>query len=142
MLDRLTKVLYASYKPTDIKGIFLSLYNVTWECLGSQGSLEPTKSLDVSLSVLYNAIALQQNPVSAIIDVVDTVVEHTDTDSFILLDMTTHGVCVLSGVTSGVLLPATQGISSSKDALEAIKKKYTITGNVRLFSFTTKRIVV
>ena len=142
MLDRLIKALYASYHPTDVKGIFVSLYSASWECLWSQGTLEPMKSLDVSLPLLYNAIAPQQNPASAIIDVVESVVEYTDANSFIWLDMTTHGVCILSGVTSGVSLPATQGISSSKDALEAIKKKYAITGNVRFFSFTTKRMIV
>ena len=41
------------------------------------------KSLDVSLPLLYNAIAPQQNPASAIIDVVESVVEYTDANSFI-----------------------------------------------------------
>lgn len=142
MLDRIQKKVYETYKPTDVKWFFLSLYDEKGWFIGSQWSIQPEKDLDTLIPLLYNVLSPDHTIGSAIVDVVDTFDEILDKNAVVDVDMKTHGICVLSTGVSGVLLPWTEWISSSKDALAAIKKKYSLTGKIRVFVFTTHRIVV
>jgi hypothetical protein len=142
MLEKILKELSVSHTLTDAYGVFLSCFDSDWSAIASQWTIQATKPLDQIIPVLYNALDASNKPASFVVDIVKDVVEHTDKDSFVWLDVSVRGMCVVGEGSSWVLLPWTVGISSSKDALSAIKKKYTITGKVRLYSFATDRIVV
>lgn len=142
MLERIQTAVYNTYKQTDMKGLFLSLYDGSWDFLWSQWSIQPQKDIATLIPLLYDVLSSDASIGSAVVDVVLDIQEITQKDVLAWLDMHTCGMCVLSGAVSWVLLPETAWISSSKDALSAIKRKYSITGKIRIFSFTTDRIVV
>ncbi len=140
MLKKIEEVIYGKYNKDDVLWVFLSSFDKNNNMLTSQGALEPSKPLAVLLPLLYKSLEGDSDFVA--IDIVHDIIEHKDKDSFLSLDMAKHGLFLLSWDKSGVILPDTAGIDSSKTALAAIKKKYAIDGKVRLFSFTTDRIVV
>lgn len=142
MIDAIQKAIYKNYKEQDIKWLFLSLYDDAWTCVWSQWSIQPEKDLKTIIPLLYNAIVSDKTITSAVVDVVIDMQEILQKNDLSWLDMATHGMCVLASWVSGVILPWTTWISSSKDALSAIKSKYSLTWKIRIFGFTTDRIVV
>lgn len=142
MIEKILQQLAKSYKITDIYGVVLSSFNENGDLIASQWTLQTTKSIEQLIPILYNALLWSQNSHSFVVDIVKDVVEQTDKEKFVWLDMSMYGICIVGSWTSGILLPWTTGISSSKDALTAVKKKYAITGKIRLYSFTTDRVVV
>jgi len=141
MIKKIEEVVYGKYDKNDVVWVFLSSFDKDNHMLLSQGSLETSKPLWSLLPLLYTSVA-HPNSAFIAVDIVQDIVEHTEKDSFLALDMIKHGLFLLSWEKSGVMLPGTIGIDSSKLALSAIKKKYAIDGKVRLFSFMTDRIVV
>lgn len=142
MLEKILQELSVSHTLTDICGVFLSSFDNQGSLITSQWTIQATKSLDQVIPVLYNALDASTQPISFVVDVVKDVVEHADKASFVWLDVSVRGICVVGEGNSWVLLPGTTGIQSSKDALTAIKKKYTVTWKVRLYSFATDRIII
>lgn len=142
MLDKILQQVSVSHPLTEISGIFLSLFGSNGELITSQWTLQTTKSMDQLIPVLYNALVWSSSVVSIVVDVVKDVIEQTDKQKFAWLDMSVFGICIVGTGMSWVLLPWMIGIQSSKDALAALKKKYNVTGKIRLYSFTTDRIVV
>lgn len=142
MLDKILQQLSTSYTMTSISGIFLSLFDTKGELIVSQWTLETTKTMEQLIPVLYNALAWSTVFGSVVVDIVRDIVEYTDKEKFTWLDMSVYGICIVWDSSSGVLLPWTVGIQSSKDALVALKRKYNVTGKIRLYSFTTNRVVI
>jgi len=142
MLDKVIQELSISYTLTETSGIFLSLFDEKWELITSQWTLQTTKTMEQLVPVLYNALIWSDVITSIVVDVVKDIVEQTDKEVFSWLDMSLSGICIIGDGQSGVLLPGTTWIQSSKDALTALKKKYNVAGKVRLYSFTTDRIIV
>ncbi len=142
MLDKILQQLALSYNLTDTFGIFLSLFDLKGDLISSQWTLQTTKPLEQLIPVLYNALVWSIDIRSIAVDIVTDIVEYTDKEKFTWLDMAVSGICVVGDWVSGVLLPWTVGVQSSKDALTALKKKYKIVGKIRLYSFTTKRTIV
>ena len=142
MLDKILQQVSLSHTLTDISGVFLSLFDAKGELIVSQWTLQTTKSIEQLIPVLYNALVESHTIVSVVVDVVKDIVEQTDKEKFAWLDMSLSGLCLVGNGTSGVLLPWTVGIVSSKDALTALKKKYNIEGKIRLYGFATDRIII
>jgi len=142
MLDKILQQLSVLYTMTDASGIFLSLFDAKGELVYSQWTLQTTKSMEQLIPVLYNSLVWSNTVVSIVVDVVKDIVEQIDKEKFAWLDMSAVGICIVGNWMSGVLLPWTIGIQSSKDALSALKKKYNVTGKIRLYSFATDRIIV
>lgn len=142
MIEKILQKVAESYKITDIHGIVLSCFDMNGQLIASQWTLQTTKSIEELLPILYNALVWSKEGKSFAVDVVKDIVEQIDKENFVWLDMSIYGICIVGNGSSGILLPWTSGIRSSKDALVAVKKKYNITGKIRLYSFTTDRVVV
>jgi hypothetical protein len=142
MLDSILQKLAWMYDVKKVYGVFLSLFDEHGVMIASQWTLETTKSMEQLIPVLYNALVWKETVGLVVVDIVKDIVEQTDKEKFAWLDMTVSGLCIVWDGKSGVLLPWTIGIASSKDALAALKKKYDVTGKIRLYSFMTDRIIV
>lgn len=142
MLDTILTKVWSSHDIHSTSGAFLSVFDSAWQPIASHWTIQSTKQLSDLIPILYNALVWSAAVWSVVVDVVTNVVEHTDKTIFSSLDMSISGICVVGDNSSGVLLPWTIGIGSSKDALVALKKKYNITGKIHLYSFSTDRISV
>jgi len=142
MIEKILHAIASSYALTDVRGVILSWFTLDGSLVASQWTLQTTKSIEQLVNILYNALGSSQDISSFAVDIVKDVIEQTDKEKFVWLDMSTYGICIVANGMSGIMLPWTTWIHSSKDALAAVKKKYTITGKVRLYSFTTDRILI
>lgn len=142
MIEKILQKIAQSYKITDIYGVVLSSFDINGQLIASQWVLQTTKSIEQLLPILYNALDWSKEANSFVVDVVKDIIEQTDKEKFVWLDMSMYGICIVGSGSSGILLPWTSGIGSSKDALIAVKKKYNITGTIRLYAFTTDRVVI
>ncbi len=139
MLDRIIETIGEKYDLDAHEGVFLSVFDNAGKLLWSHGSVQTSKPLQEVVTLLYSAIDITELGF-VVVDIVWEIVEHTNKDSILQLDMKQHAIFLLSADSSGVILPDTVGIDNPRDAIAFIKKKYNISGKVRLYSFTTDRM--
>lgn len=145
MLDEIKKVITTRYKLDDIKGVFLSAFDKKWNLLSSQGVLQTDKDLGSVSEKLYKSFAedMIKQTWLITIDIVTSFFEETNITKIPLTSVKQYGFYVIDASNkSGVILPNTKGIADAKNALYVIKQKYGITGKVKIFLFTTDRMIV
>ena len=77
------------------------------------------------------------------IDIVTSIFEETNIGKIPDTSVRQYGFYVIDATNkSGVILPNTKGVADAKNALYVIKQKYGITGKVKIFLFTTDRMIV
>ncbi len=77
------------------------------------------------------------------IDIVTSLFEETNISKIPMTSVRQYGFYVIDGTNkSGVILPNTKGIADAKNALFVLKQKYGISGKVKVFLFTTDRMIV
>lgn len=109
----------------------------------SQGILETDKPLEELVTSLYNTHILPHTNVSVIaVDVVTSLYEETDVSKITSIAPKLYGFALVDEhATMGVILPGTVGVADAKHALYLIKQKYTLQGKVKIFVFTTERLL-
>ena len=145
MLEQIKKTLTTRYKLDDTKGVFLSVFNKKWDLLTSQGVLHTDKTLDSVIEKLYKGFAedMLKNIWLMTIDVVTSLFEETNISKIPTTSVKQYGFYVIDGNNkSGVILPNTKWIADAKNALFVLKQKYGISGKVKVFLFTTDRMIV
>jgi hypothetical protein len=92
--ETLLSTVAQKYPLDSSSGVFLSIFDAAGNLIGSQGSLEPSKTLQETLTLLYNAMIVDSAHTIAV-DIVLNVQEHLDTKDFLALDMKKNGLFVL-----------------------------------------------
>lgn len=145
MLEQIKKSITTRYKLDDTKGIFLSVFDKKWNLLTSQWVVHTDKTLDVVSEKLYKGFAedMLKDIGLITIDIVTSLFEETNIGKVPTTSVKQYGFYVIDGNNkSGVVLPNTKGIADAKNALYVLKQKYGISGKVKIFLFTTDRIIV
>jgi len=145
MLEQIKKTLTTRYKLDDTKGIFLSVFNKKGDLLTSQGVLHTDKQLDSVVEKLYKWFAEDElkNIGLITIDIVTSLFEETNIGKIPTTSVKQYGFYMIDGSNkSGVILPNTKWIADAKNALFVMKQKYGISGKVKVFLFTTDRMIV
>lgn len=144
MLDTITHAIEQKYKLHDVKGVFLSAFDAKGNLLVSQGMLETDQPLEAIIPALYEkhiapGIATTQ---VVTIDVVTSLYEETDVTKITAIAPNLYGFALVDehGV-MGTILPNTVGVADAKHALFLIKQKHTLGGKVKIFVFTTERLL-
>ncbi len=145
MLEQIKKSVVARYKRDDTKGIFLSTFDKKGELLNSQGVLHTDKKLGDVIEKLYKWFAEDNLKKIGLItvDIVTSLFEETNISKIPSTSVKQYGFYVIDANNkSGVILPNTKWIADAKNALFVLKQKYGISGKVKVFLFTTDRIIV
>lgn len=139
MIDTVLDSVSAIRSLDDVCWVFVSTFDSDGQMLWSHGSLQPTKNLKETVTVLYTSLKPSVTH-NICVDIVWDIVEITRKDDLLSLDMQQYGLCVSAWDTSGVMLPWTQGVADAAAALATIKNKHNLTGKVRIYKFTTQRV--
>lgn len=145
MLEQIKKTLTTRYKLDDTKGVFLSVFDKKGNLLTSQGVLHTDKTLDSVVEKLYKGFAedMLKNIGLITIDIVTSLFEETNISKIPTTSVKQYGFYVIDGNNkSGVVLPNTKWVADAKNALFVLKQKYGISGKVKVFLFTTDRMIV
>lgn len=145
MLEQIKKTVSTRYKLDDTKGVFVSVFDKNWNLMTSQGVLHTDKTLDAVLEKLYKGFAEDMLKSIGLItvDIVTSLFEETNISKIPLTSVKQYGFYVIDSTNkSGVVLPNTKWIADAKNSLFLIKQKYGISGKVKVFLFTTDRMLV
>lgn len=146
MLELLKTTLSEHTNLEHTQGIFLSAFDNNQQLLDSHGVISTNKTLNTVLDMLYHGIIEpKHDQVHTII--CDLVLDHTLLESMEAINavnLTEQGLCMsnLDASKSGILLPNTKGVQTMSQALQLLKTKHHIEGNITLYSFTTKKISI
>lgn len=77
------------------------------------------------------------------VDIVTSLFEETNISKIPTTSVKQYGFYMIDANNkSGVVLPNTKGVADAKNALYVLKQKYGISGKVKVFLFTTDRVIV
>ena len=145
MLEAIKNAIYKTYKPTDQKYLFLSLFDGNKNLLASNGVIATDKPLDQLIDILYTGIVSKHPETqSIVVDIVLDIVPQTDIATLLTLSPAENGVVIVDkwDKKSGVMLPWTADIADMKTALNKIKDKYGLAGDVEMYTFKTEKITI
>jgi hypothetical protein len=143
MLDIIKQKLNEAVNKEETKGLFFSLFDQNNSLLCSNGVIQTDKKINDLTDIIYHGI-LEKFPQTKKI-AIDIILEtKTETDIIKLLGYNPQerGIVLENKQANqnGIILPNTQGVVDMKTALGLIKQKNTMTGNVEITLFKTKRI--
>jgi hypothetical protein len=144
MLEQIKQTIEKKYKLRDTKGLFISCFDAQGKLLTSQGIVESDKPLEETIQSLYTAhIEPLKNVKVVTIDVVTTMFEETNIGKIPATSPKMYGFAVVDEKwTTGMILPNTKWVADAKHALYLIKQKYAIQWKVKIYMFTTDRLIV
>lgn len=146
MLDQIKAELAKHCKPEEKKGLFFSLFDVNGKLLTSHGAVETDKKINEFTDLIYNGLLAKNEHTTktVVIDIIQSYIQETDINKLLALPTKDYGVFLINNEnkTSWAILPGTKGVNDIKTALGLIKQKYSITGNVSMYSFRTERITI
>ena len=144
MLDILLQAVEKKYKLRDTKGLFVSWFDVQWKMMFSQWIVETDEALEDTVKRLYKTYIEPLQWIKVItIDVVTTVYEETNITKVPTTSPKLYGFALVDDKgTTGVLLPGTVWVADAKHALYLIKQKYGIQWKVKIYVFTTDRLLI
>ena len=144
MLEQLKQILEKKYKLRDTKWLFVSWFDVEWKLLFSQWIVETDASLEQTLQQLYDTYIVPAAWVKIVtLDVVTTLFEETNIGKIPSTSPKMYGFAVVDDHgTTWVVLPGTKWVADAKHALYLIKQKYAIQWKVKIYLFTTDRLIL
>lgn len=143
MLEKIKELLSKKYKLEEIRWLFFSLFDDKNNLLMSNWVLETDKALWQLVELLFHGLVEKQlNAKKIVIDVITDYHEESDMQKILSISANENWICIVNNETkkSGIILPNTAWILTTKDALIAIKSKYQISWNISIFVFKTDRI--
>ena len=144
MIEEIKQTIEKKYKLRDTKGLFLSCFDAQGKMLCSQWIVETNASLEDSIQWLYTShIAPLKNIKVITIDVVTTLFEETNIGKIPTISPKMYWFAVVDDHgTTWMILPWTTWVADAKHALYLIKQKYAIQWKVKIYLFTTDRLIV
>lgn len=146
MIDIIKQTVSQYVSLSEPNGIFISGFDSKDSLLLSNGVIATDKPLSKVIEMIYHGLVESHgNSVKKIIcDIlIDTQLIST-IEEIGKIDIHTQGICVSTTdkSKSGILLPGTLGVNSIQEALEKVKQKNNIDGNVIIYTFHTKRATI
>jgi len=144
-LEQIKSEVFKKYKPEENRAIFLSLFDANQNLLVSNGVISTDKTLDQIITILYNAIVAKHPETQNIVaDLVTETTPQNDVATLLSISPTDNGVLILDkgDKKSGVMLPWTANIPDMKTALNKIKEKFGLSGDVEMYTFKTEKITI
>ncbi len=144
MLEKIKEMIEKKYKLRDTKWLFVSGFDATWKLLFSEWVVESDNTLDKTIESLYKA---HIEPVQWIkvltLDVVTTLYEETNISKIPVITPKLYWFALVDdrGI-NWVILPWTKWVADAKHALYLIKQKYAVQWKVKIYVFTTDRLLV
>ena len=145
MLETIKAKLYEQYKVDDKIGLFFSLFDDKNILLASNGVISTDKPLEVLINLLYHGIVEKYPKCNHIlIEIPWNIALQEDAKTLFNFSVAEYGICLVSpdDKKSGVLLPGTPGVFDMKTALSLVQKKFGLSGNVQIYTFTTDKISI
>ena len=144
MLEQIKQMIEKKYKLRDTKWLLVSWFDATGKLLFSEWIVETDLPLEDTISTLYKKHIEPIKWVKVLtLDVVTTVFEETNIGKIPTTSPKLYGFAVIDDHgTTGIILPGTKWVADAKHALYLIKQKYAIQGKVKIFLFTTDRLLV
>lgn len=145
MLEEIKVKMFEKYKTDEKIGLFFSLFNDKNELLASNGVITTDKPLEALISLLYHGIVDKYPTCKHILaEVPVNITLQEDPNKLFSLSVAEYGICLISPTEnkSWVLLPGTHGVFDMKSALSLVQKKFGLTGNVQIYTFTTDKVSI
>lgn len=146
MLDKIKKQILDKYKEDEKKGFFATAYDEDGKILASQWVFDTDKELPYLIDDIYYAyIDAHKDKVALLIcDVVTNKIQLFDTKDILGTSPKQYWFYLMSqdGSKSGIILPDMAWVADAKNAIYLLKKKYELSGQVLIYSFTTDRMVI
>lgn len=144
MLEKIKDMIQKKYKLRDTKWLFVSGFDATWKLLFSEWIVEADDTLEKTIESLYKT---HIEPVQGIkvltLDVVTTLYEETNISKIPVITPKLYWFALVDDHgTNWVILPWTKGVADAKHALFLIKQKYNVQWKVKIYVFTTDRLLV
>ena len=144
MLEKMQQALEKKYKLRETKWLFVSGFDKDGKLQYSQGIVETDKPLEELIKTMFTKFVEPVKDTKVMtLDVVTTLFEETNITKIPTTSPKLYWFAIVdeSGKT-WVILPWTKGVADAKHALFLIKQKYNVQGKVKIFVFTTDRILV
>lgn len=144
MIDKIKESIAKKYKLRDTKWLFVSWFDATWKLLFSEWVVESDQSLDSTVDLLYkNYIASVTWITLLTLDVITTLYEETNITKIPVITPALYWFALVDDHgTTWVILPWTKWVADAKHALYLIKQKYNVQWKVKIYVFTTDRLLV
>lgn len=145
MLEKIKSEILKKYKATDIKWMFFSVFDNTWNLSMSNWVMDTDKTIPELCEIIYNWLIKKQKNIQIIaVDIVENLEKQEDVNKILWLDPKVFGIFLINKETkkSWLILPGTNWVTDIRSSLTFIKKKFDIDWNVEIFSFKTNRIQV
>ncbi len=144
MLEQIKQTIEKKYKLRDTKWLVVSWFDDAWKLLFSDGIVETDKKLEETIQELYTTYVEKTKGIKLLtLDVVTTLYEETNIGKIPMITPKMYGFALVDDKgNSGMILPWTKWVADAKHALFLIKQKYNIKGKVKIYIFTTDRLLV
>ena len=144
MLEKIKKAIFAKYKKTDNKWLFISIFDNKNTLIASNGVIFSDKELEPLIDTLYKWLMAkhEKNIANIIIDVVTKHQEVADIKEIQSINLKEYWLILNTGNKSWVLLPDTAWIWDIATALKVIKAKNWLEWNANITKFKTDRFSV
>ncbi|MBS8122544.1 hypothetical protein [Candidatus Vampirococcus lugosii] len=145
MLDKIHNKLFRNYGKSEKKGIFLSGIDKDGNTIFSNGVIKTDENLFDTVNLLYeNFVEPEEDVKYIVIDVVDKIQELNEAEQIFGTNVSKNGFLIICENTneSGLILPSIENVADAKHAISLVKNKCELSGDVEIYSFTTKKILV
>jgi len=146
MLERIKKMVLASYDSKQSKWVFFSVFGKDGLLLLSNGVIQSDKTLENTIDTIYHGLVEKQEKLvgKVIVDIVIDVKQETDMKKIMDTSLEKNGLFItaVEGNKSWLLLPNTSWVTDIKSALAVLQKKNAIEWNVLIHIFQTERFEI
>jgi len=143
MLEKIKEIVFSKYSKTDIKGLFISVFDEKKILLMSNGLAYPDKPLEQLIDTLFHWLVEKYTNIwHIVVDIITDIQEIIDLNEISNISLQEYWLILITQDKSGVLLPDTKWISNISQALKTIKEKNWLDWNAQITKFKTDRIFV
>jgi len=143
MLEKIKEIVFSKYSKTDIKGLFISVFDEKKILLMSNGLAYPDKPLEQLIDTLFHWLVEKYTNIwHIVVDIITDIQEIIDLNEISNVSLQEYWLILITQDKSGVLLPDTKWISNISQALKTIKEKNWLDWNAQITKFKTDRIFV
>ncbi|MFA5747639.1 MAG: hypothetical protein WC872_00830 [Candidatus Absconditabacterales bacterium] len=146
MLDKIKNTLFQTYKKDEVRGIFFSAFDKKNNLITSNGVFHTDKPMNELIDIIFNGLLINHTneTQTMVIDVITDNKKENDISTISNLSMKEFGIFLINEQTqkSGIILPNTKGVENASGALNLIKQKFGLNGDVSIYTFKTDRVII
>lgn len=143
MLEKIKEIVFSKYSKTDIKGLFISVFDEKNTLLMSNGVAYPDKPLEQLIDTLFHWLVEKYTNIwHIVVDIITDIQEIIDLNEIPNISLQEYWLILSTQDKSGVLLPDTKWISTISQALKTIKEKNWLDWNAQITKFKTDRLSI